>query len=138
MEAQPGSREGGRDRQIGVRSDHHHIKEGDHVWGCTPMTSAVENGGAFLATGNEPGTVTHVIGKADACQPILLHLERRRPELQKDVANHSLVACDIKDLPKSSSVFREEFAAAIRNGATSIRVLGDVTALTRRDKEGYP
>ncbi|MEX2283887.1 MAG: MEDS domain-containing protein [Gemmatimonadota bacterium] len=134
MEAQPGSVREARDpAESASAATHHHIKEGDHVCGLyTNDISRLKMAVSFLADGQRPGTFTYVIGKDEACQPILLHLERRRPELQKDVANHSLVACNYQGSAKAQlEYFAEEFAAAIRNGATSIRLLGDVTALNQ-------
>jgi transcriptional repressor of dcmA and dcmR len=134
MEAQPGSLP-----DAGVSSDteaegiQEQIKEGDHVCGFYSNDVArLKMAVSFLAGGQRAGTVTYLVATADACQPILLHLEQWRPELQKNLANRPLVTCDYQGSTKAQlEYFAEEFAAAIRNGATSIRVLGDVTALNQ-------
>jgi excisionase family DNA binding protein len=133
MEAQPGR---GRDETSDVasaapESGECPFREGDHVCGFYGSElGRLKMALAFLGEEQSPGTVTYILGKPEARQPILLHLQRVRPELERDLVDGSLVACEYQQSGKAQlEYFTELFSAAMVNGATSLRLLGDVTAV---------
>lgn len=107
------------------------FREGDHVCGFyASELGRLKMALAFLSEEQQPGTVTFILGKPEARQPILLHLQRVRPDLERDLVDGTLVACDYQQSGRTQlDYFTELFSTAMGNGATSLRLLGDVSAV---------
>ncbi|HEV8456218.1 MAG TPA: MEDS domain-containing protein [Gemmatimonadales bacterium] len=84
---------------------------------------------AFLSDGLHSGSVCFLNASAEARGQILGQLERRRGSLQPEVDAGRLVLCRYCDTPREQYDYWEtNFLSATNAGATSLRVVGDMTS----------
>jgi len=103
--------------------------EGSHLCGLyASELSRVNLAVAFLAEGLLPETVSYLAAEPEARRQIVVHLERRRPSIEADVAAGRLVLAQYASSARAQLDFWEtSFAAAATARARSLRVVGDVS-----------
>lgn len=103
----------------------------DHVCGLYASDGGRVNLAVdFLAEGFRPGNVSYLAAAADAHDQIVADLERRRPSLHADIEAGRLVISEYPASGRAQEIcdyWETHFAAAIRAGAQSLRVVGDVS-----------
>jgi hypothetical protein len=90
----------------------------------------------FLEDGLRPGTVCFYLGPDEARAPVLAHLEKSRPSLRSDIAAGRLVLRDYIASPKAQLEYWDShLRSALRSGAHTCRVVGDLRGLGPKVKE---
>jgi excisionase family DNA binding protein len=87
---------------------------------------------AFLADGFYPGSVSYLIAPPRVRRAILTRLERIRPSLAVDIEAGRLVLSDYAASARAQwNYFERQFPKAMRAGAHSLRVVGDMWGMGR-------
>lgn len=99
---------------------------GTHVCGLYSSDEGqVQQALGFLAGGFPPGTVTVLVGNAEARARILAGLKRVHPDLDRVVAEGQLVLCDSAPTAGDQLAWWEAcIGEAVRGGATLVRAIG--------------
>ena len=86
----------------------------------------------FLAEGLGPGTVSFLVGESGTCGRVLAALQRRHPELPADLAEGRLVVSEYASTAAAQMAWWEsQLTRALAQGATQLRVIGDVCAFAK-------
>jgi len=84
----------------------------------------------FLEDGLRPGTVCFYMAPDKSRADVLAHLEKSRPSLRTDVAAGRLILPDFMPSPRAQlEYFETSMRAALRGGAHTLRLVGDVSGL---------
>jgi transcriptional repressor of dcmA and dcmR len=133
MEEQPAAGLGG-DGHLGAplarrpAVDRSVVTPGNHVCGlyrsdrgrATLATS-------FLADGLQPGSVCFLSGQPNVHEEVLAQLKVERPSLGQDIDTGRLVLSAHHSSPDAQNDYwQTQFAAALRGGARSLRLVGDM------------
>lgn len=82
----------------------------------------------FLADGLRPGNVCYLVAEPEARDPILARFEERHPSLQGEIDAGRLVLSEYAPTVDAQlGYWEDQFVAATRAGARSLRVVGNVT-----------
>jgi len=82
----------------------------------------------LLGDGLDAGSVCFLAAEPDVRERILAQLARRRPSLQRVLGDERLIVTEYADVAAAQLKYWEtRFETATRNGARSIRVVGDVS-----------
>jgi len=85
---------------------------------------------SFLEDGLRPGTVCFYVAPDRSRADVLAHLEKSRPSLRTDIAAGRLIIPDFKPSPRAQlEYFETSMGAALRGGAHTLRLVGDVSGL---------
>jgi transcriptional repressor of dcmA and dcmR len=83
---------------------------------------------AFLADALRPGSVCYFVAAPEVRDQVLTHLERHRPSVPADVDAGRLVLSEYAaSVPSQYDYWETSFSAAVRQGARTLRVVGDVS-----------
>jgi transcriptional repressor of dcmA and dcmR len=83
---------------------------------------------AFLADGLEAGSTCFLVAEPGVCRGVLARLVRDRPAARRAARTPQLVVARYEPTAAAQLAFwKAQFAAAIRAGADSLRVVGDVS-----------
>ena len=92
----------------------------------------VEQALLFLSEGFPPGTVTYLVGGAEARARILAGVERRHPGLARHIAEGRLVVSDYAaSASEQLDWWESQLSAVVRGGATQLRAIGDAGGFAR-------
>lgn len=84
----------------------------------------------FLADGLRDGDTCYLMASSAVCTALAERLGEVRPAIAQDIAARRLVIVDTSRSPDEIlDFFEREFCAATRDGAASLRVLGDVAVM---------
>ena len=84
----------------------------------------------FLEDGLRPGTVCLYVAQDRSRAGVLAHLEQSRPSLRTDIAAGRLLLSDFMPSPRAQlEYFETSMRAALRGGAHTLRIVGDVSGL---------
>jgi excisionase family DNA binding protein len=87
---------------------------------------------SFLADGLGPGNVCYLVTEPGTRKPIMDQLRRVRPSLREDVDAGRLVLSEYAESARTQwEYFEDQFVGAIRAGARSLRVVGDLRGLNK-------
>jgi excisionase family DNA binding protein len=87
---------------------------------------------AFLAGGLDPGSVSYLVATPRVRKAILARLERIRPSLAADIEAGRLVLTEHQASARAQlNYFEREFSQAMRAGAHSLRLVGDMWGMGR-------
>jgi excisionase family DNA binding protein len=82
----------------------------------------------LIGDGLDTGSVCILAAQPDAREPVLAQLARRRPSLRRAIDAGRLIVTEYADGAAAQLAYwKTRFEAATRNGAHSIRVVGDVS-----------
>jgi transcriptional repressor of dcmA and dcmR len=106
------------------------LARGTHLCGLySSEEGQVRQALLFLAEGLPPGTVSYLVGTADARGRILAGLAREHGDLETAIAEDRLVISDYAESTAAQLVWWEtRIAEAVRRGAALVRVIGDASA----------
>jgi excisionase family DNA binding protein len=109
------------------------MAHGTHVCGLYGSNPGRANlAAAFLADGFYPGSVSYLVATPQVRKAILTRLERIRPSLAADIEAGRLVLTDHQASAQAQwNYFEKQFPKAMRAGAQSLRVVGDMWGLGR-------
>jgi excisionase family DNA binding protein len=86
----------------------------------------------FLADAFRPGVVSFLVGGLESRTELVAHLERGRRSLRTEIETGQLVLTDhVHSKEAQLEYFDNAFNSAMRAGARSFRVVGDMSALAR-------
>ena len=87
---------------------------------------------AFLADGVSPGSVSYLVAPPGVRRAILARLERIRPSLRADMEAGRLVLTEHQASGQAQlKYFERQFSKAMRAGAHSLRLVGDMWGMGR-------
>ncbi len=90
----------------------------------------------FLEDGLRPGTVCFYVAPDKSRADALAHLEKSRPSLRTDIAAGRLILPDFMPSPRAQlEYFETSMRAALRGGAHTLRIVGDVSGLGPKTEE---
>jgi transcriptional repressor of dcmA and dcmR len=90
----------------------------------------------FLEDGLRPGTVCFYVAPDKSRADVLAHLEKSRPSLRTDIAAGRLIVPDFMPSPRAQlEYFETSMRAALRGGAHTLRIVGDVSGLGPKTEE---
>ena len=90
----------------------------------------------FLEDGLRPGTVCLYVARDRPRADALAQLEKRRPSLRADIAAGRLILPDFMPSPRAQlEYFEASMRAALRGGADTLRIVGDVSGLGPKTEE---
>lgn len=110
------------------------LTEGAHLCGFYGTDSdRVRLAVGFIASGLADQTVCYLVGPHETRSAILAGLELEIPAVATLIADGRIVATDYQSSPEAQVAFFESrFAAAMQGGATSFRVVGDLTSFAQQ------
>lgn len=90
----------------------------------------------FLEDGLRPGTVCFYVAPDKSRADLLAPLEKSRPSLRTDIAAGRLILHDFMPSPTAQLEYLEtSMRAALRRGAHTLRIVGDVSGLGPKTEE---
>jgi transcriptional repressor of dcmA and dcmR len=89
--------------------------------------------GRFLLEGLLEGSMVYLVASARSSKQILRHLKKRRPSLERDISDGSLLVSDYHQRPRAQiKNFETRLKQAAARGKQSFRVFGDVWEIRKR------
>jgi len=109
------------------------MAHGTHLCGLYGSDSGRANlAAAFLADGLDPGSVSFLVATPPVRRAILTRLERIRPSLPVDIEAGRLVLTEHQASGRAQwNYFERQFPKAMRAGAHSLRLVGDMWGMER-------
>ena len=138
MEERPAERVGGNwrsesSRTRGTVSDRTAVSIGNHLCGLYRSDHGrTRLAASFLVDGLQPGGVCFLTALRNVREEIVAQLEAEHPTLGREIDAGRLMLSDYQSSPDAQNDYwQAQFAAALRGGARSLRLVGDMGGFYR-------